>query len=108
MKISTSKMYFTFFEKILGINLIEWPVLNKGYIILNIMYRNDKVIRRYSEPFKLKILAELTIGKHRVVNSIQLHLQLLICRLKSKNLMNIRVKTEKDSTNDNVLVSVIF
>ena len=28
------------------------------------MYRNDKVIRRYSEPFKLKILAELTIGKH--------------------------------------------
>ncbi|RPD91698.1 transposase, partial [Aureibaculum marinum] len=24
------------------------------------MYRNDKVIRRYSEPFKLKILAELT------------------------------------------------
>ncbi|PWI28866.1 transposase, partial [Flavobacteriaceae bacterium LYZ1037] len=22
------------------------------------MYRNDKVIRRYSEPFKLKILAE--------------------------------------------------
>ena len=27
------------------------------------MYRNDKVIRRYSEPFKLKILAELTIGK---------------------------------------------
>ena len=28
------------------------------------MYRNDKVIRRYSEPFKLKILAELSIGKH--------------------------------------------
>ncbi|MFT7072940.1 MAG: hypothetical protein ACJAX3_001924, partial [Patiriisocius sp.] len=27
------------------------------------MYRNDKVIRRYSEPFKLKILAELSIGK---------------------------------------------
>lgn len=28
------------------------------------MYRNDKVIRRYSEPFKLKILAELTTSKH--------------------------------------------
>ncbi len=40
-------------------NDLSWPVLNKGYIILNIMYRNDKVIRRYSEPFKLKILAEL-------------------------------------------------
>ncbi len=30
-------------------NDLSWPVLNKGYIILNIMYRNDKVIRRYSE-----------------------------------------------------------
>ena len=28
------------------------------------MYKNDKVIRRYSEPFKLKILAELSTGKH--------------------------------------------
>ncbi len=28
------------------------------------MYKSDKVIRRYSEPFKLKILAELTTGKH--------------------------------------------
>ncbi|OUS03093.1 transposase, partial [Flavobacteriales bacterium 33_180_T64] len=26
------------------------------------MYKNDKVIRRYSEPFKLKILAELSTG----------------------------------------------
>ena len=24
------------------------------------MYKNDKVIRRYSEPFKLKILVELS------------------------------------------------
>jgi len=28
------------------------------------MYRNDKVIRRYSEPFKLKILSELSTGKY--------------------------------------------
>jgi len=27
------------------------------------MYENDKVIRRYSESFKLKILDELTTGK---------------------------------------------
>jgi hypothetical protein len=27
------------------------------------MYKNDKVIRRYSEPFKLKILDELRTGK---------------------------------------------
>ena len=33
------------------------------------MYKNDKVIRRYSEPFKLKILDELTTGK---LNKIQL------------------------------------
>jgi putative transposase len=34
------------------------------------MYRNDKVIRRYSEPFKLKILAELTSGKHTTPASL--------------------------------------
>jgi transposase-like protein len=28
------------------------------------MSKNDKVIRRYSEPFKLKILAELSTGKY--------------------------------------------
>ena len=28
------------------------------------MYAKDKVIRRYSEPFKWKILAELTTGKY--------------------------------------------
>ena len=26
------------------------------------MYKNDKVIRRYSEPFKLKILDEISTG----------------------------------------------
>jgi transposase len=28
------------------------------------MYKNDQVIRRYSEGFKLKILAELSTGKY--------------------------------------------
>jgi transposase-like protein len=28
------------------------------------MYKNDRVTRRYSEPFKLKILAELSAGKY--------------------------------------------
>ena len=32
-------------------------------MISNIMYKNGKVIRRYSESFKLKILDELTTGK---------------------------------------------
>jgi hypothetical protein len=50
------------------------------------MYKNDKVIRRYSEPFKLKILSELSKGKHKkvsFVSSIQLDLQRLIYGLKS-------------------------
>ena len=28
------------------------------------MYKNDRITRRYSEPFKLKILAELSTGKY--------------------------------------------
>jgi len=38
------------------------------------MYRNDKLIRRYSEAFKLKILAELTIGKHTKSELCKLYL----------------------------------
>jgi transposase-like protein len=52
------------------------------------MYRNDKVIRRYSEPFKLKILAELTTGEHTKSE---------LCKLKKynrKDLMNTRVNVE--------------
>jgi len=32
------------------------------------MYKNDRVTRRYSEPFKLKILAELSTGNILRVN----------------------------------------
>ncbi|MFQ3297420.1 MAG: putative transposase [Polaribacter sp.] len=28
------------------------------------MYSNDKILRRYPAPFTLKILAELSTGKH--------------------------------------------
>ena len=28
------------------------------------MYKNDRITRRYSEPFKLKILVELSTGKY--------------------------------------------
>ncbi|RIH62715.1 transposase, partial [Mariniphaga sediminis] len=28
------------------------------------MYKNDGILRRYSEGFKLKILAELSTGKY--------------------------------------------
>ena len=64
------------------------------------MYRNDKVIRRYSEPFKLKILAELTTGK---LNKSQLGklyginpttINEWIRKYNRKDLMNTRIKVE--------------
>ena len=64
------------------------------------MYKNDKVIRRYSEPFKLKILDELTSGK---LNKNQLGklyginpttINEWIKKYNRKDLMNTRVKVE--------------
>ena len=64
------------------------------------MYKNDKVIRRYSEPFKLKILDELTTGK---LNKNQLGklysiapstINEWIKKYNRKDLMNTRVKVE--------------
>jgi len=61
------------------------------------MYKNDKVIRRYSESFKLKILDELTSGK---LNKYQLGklygiapstINEWIKKYNRKDLMNIRV-----------------
>ncbi len=64
------------------------------------MYRNDKVIRRYSEPFKLKILAELSIGKHTKSELSKLYsiapttVNVWIKKYNRKDLMNTRVKVE--------------
>ena len=64
------------------------------------MYKNDKVIRRYSEPFKLKILDELTTGK---LNKSQLGklyginpttINEWIRKYNRKDLMNTRIKVE--------------
>jgi len=64
------------------------------------MYKNDKVIRRYSEPFKLKILDELTTGK---LNKYQLGkaygiapttINEWIKKYNRKDLMNTRIKVE--------------
>jgi transposase-like protein len=64
------------------------------------MYKNDKVIRRYSEPFKLKILEEITTGK---LNKNQLGklygiapttINEWIRKYNRKDLMNTRVKVE--------------
>ncbi|MGZ0016787.1 transposase [Yeosuana sp. AK3] len=64
------------------------------------MYKNDKVIRRYSEPFKLKILDEITTVK---LNKNQLGklygiapttINEWIRKYNRKDLMNTRVKVE--------------
>ncbi len=70
------------------------------------MYKNDKVIRRYSESFKLKILDELTTGK---LNKYQLGkayginsstINEWIKKYNRKDLMNTRVtvKTKDEIT----------
>lgn len=64
------------------------------------MYKNDKVVRRYSESFKLKILDELTTGK---LNKNQLGklygiapttINEWIRKYNRKDLMNTRIKVE--------------
>jgi len=64
------------------------------------MYKNDKVIRRYSEPFKLKILAELSTGKYTKSELRKLYsiapatINEWIRKYECKDLMNTRVKVE--------------
>jgi len=64
------------------------------------MYKNDKVIRRYSEPFKLKILAELSTGKYTKSELRKLYsiapatTNEWIRKYECKDLMNTRVKVE--------------
>jgi putative transposase len=64
------------------------------------MYRTDKVIRRYGEPFKLKILAELSTGKHtksalcKRYSITPTTVNEWIKKYHRKDLMNTRVKVE--------------
>ena len=64
------------------------------------MYKNDKVIKRYSEPFKLKILAELSTGKYTKSELVKLYIiapttiNEWIRKYERKDLMNTRVKVE--------------
>ncbi len=69
------------------------------------MYKNDRVTRRYSEPFKLKILAELTTGKYNKYQLGKLYgiapttINEWIKKYDRKDLMNTRVMVE---TNDEI------
>ncbi len=64
------------------------------------MYKNDRITRRYSEPFKLKILAELSTGKYTKRQLGKLYginpstINEWIKKYERKDLMNTRVMIE--------------
>ena len=64
------------------------------------MYKNDRVTRRYSEPFKLKILDELTTGKYtknelgKTYGIAPTTINEWIRKYERKDLMNTRVMVE--------------
>jgi len=64
------------------------------------MYKNDRVTRRYSEPFKLKFLAELSTGKYNKYQLGKLYgiapttFNEWIKNYERKDLMNTRVMVE--------------
>jgi transposase-like protein len=64
------------------------------------MYKNDRVTRRYSEGFKLKILAELSTGKYskrelsRIYGLRSSTINEWIKKYDRKDLMNTRIMVE--------------
>jgi transposase-like protein len=66
------------------------------------MYKNDQVIRHFSESFKLKILAELSTGKHskrqlsRLYGIASSTINDWIRKYDRKDLMNTRVMVESE------------
>ena len=66
------------------------------------MYKNDGYVRRYSESFKLKVLAELTKGNHSkrqiaLTYGIQSStINVCIKKYDRKDLMNTRVTVQTD------------
>ena len=66
------------------------------------MYKNDGILRRYSEGFKLKILAELSIGKYskRELGDIygvnRTTINEWVKKYNRKDLMNTRILVETE------------
>lgn len=64
------------------------------------MYKNDGIVRRYSEGFKLKILAELNTGKYSKKKLVEIYginrptINDWIKKYDRKDLMNTRVLVE--------------
>ena len=66
------------------------------------MYKNERVIRRYSEGFKLKILSELSTGKYskrelsRIYGLQSSTINEWIKKYDRKDLMNTRIMVENE------------
>ena len=64
------------------------------------MYKNDRIIRRYSEAFKLKVLAELSSGKYSKKQLAEVYgmryntINDWIKKYNRKELMNTRIMIE--------------
>ena len=64
------------------------------------MYKNDKVVRRFSESFKLKVLEELSTGKYSKRELSQIYgvasstFNMWIKKYDRKDLMNKRIMIE--------------
>ena len=78
------------------------PSLKMSTQKCRLMYKNDQVIRRYSEGFKLKILTELSTGKYskKQLGSIygidRSTINEWIKKYDRKDLMNTRIMIEND------------
>jgi transposase-like protein len=66
------------------------------------MYKNERVVRRYSEGFKLKVLAELSTGKYskrelsRMYGLENSTINMWIKKYDRKDLMNTRIMIENE------------
>jgi len=78
------------------------------------MYKNDRVTRRYSEPFKLKILAELSTGKYtknqlgKLYSIAPTTINEWIRKYERNDLMNTRVMVAPDSYRDRKTRSLVL
>lgn len=65
------------------------------------MYKNDRITRRYSEPFKLKVISERSSGKYTKYELGKLYgiapstIHEWIRKYERKDLMNTRVMVDK-------------
>ena len=76
------------------------PVLKNGYTKCSSMYQKKFVVKRYSESFKLKILAELSTGNYskreigRIYGISNNTMNVWMKKYDRKDLMNTRVLVE--------------